>query len=48
MNDSELIIWLTGDGDFMVMLVRLVFLVFALQFITGMTYILAGVRNSCL
>lgn len=48
MNDNELILWLTGDGDFLVMLVRIIFLVFALQFITGMTYILSGVRNSCL
>ena len=48
MNDTELIVWLTGDGDFMVMLVRIIFLVFALQFVTGLTYILSGVRNSCL
>ena len=48
MTDNELILWLTGDGDFLVMLVRIIFLVFALQFITGMTYILSGVRNSCL
>jgi hypothetical protein len=48
MVDSEIITWLTGDGDFMVMLVRLIFLVFAMQFMTGLTYILAGVRDSCL
>lgn len=48
MNDNDLILWLTGNGDFMVMLVRIIFLIFALQFVTGMSYILRGVRNSCL
>lgn len=48
MNDTAIVQWLLADGDFMLFLVRMLVMIFGLQFVTGMTYILTGVRNSCL
>lgn len=42
MMDTDLLVWLTGDGDILLMTARTLFLCFALQFITGVSWILRG------
>lgn len=39
---NDLLTWLIGNGDVLVMLVRMMFFVFSLQFITGICWILRG------
>lgn len=44
---EEIIVWLYGEGDFLLFLCRSMGLVFALQFVTGLAYILRGGVNGC-
>ena len=42
---DSLILWLYADGDFLMFLCRMVMLVFSLQFVTGIAYIIRGGYN---
>jgi|GEM_PF-1231007 hypothetical protein len=42
---EDLIMWLYSDGDFLLFLCRMFMLIFALQFVTGITYVIRGGYN---
>lgn len=42
---DALIDWLCADGDFMLFLCRMIMMIFSLQFVTGIAYIIRGGYN---
>lgn len=42
---DDIITWLYADGDFLLFLCRNIMLIFALQFVTGIAYIIRGGYN---
>lgn len=44
---TDLINWMYSDGDFLMFLCRMLILLFALEFVTGLAYILRGAVDSC-
>ena len=44
---DSFILWIYGDGDFLMILCRICVFVFALQFVTGLAYIIRGGVNGC-
>ena len=42
---EEIIMWLYAEGDFLMFLCRTIGFVFALQFVTGIVYVIRGGYN---
>lgn len=47
MQDNDIVLWLYADGDILLFTARILFMIFALQFITGMAWILRGGADVC-
>ena len=44
---DDLINWIYADGDYLMFLCRMLFMLFSLEFVTGLAWIIRGGMDSC-